>query len=144
MPICPNCRTAIEVSAADCRKCGALFGPGSVWSPVEVPVGNRSHLVKNDFKLVTLARIVVCCSLIAGILKAAAFALVFVVFSLPIGLRNSPVAGSIFLAIAYIPLALLAFRASMKGSPFNPFVLVMAAPPLAYEVWGTVAPLLRS
>ena len=144
MPTCPNCQTAIEVSAADCRKCGALLGPGSVWSPVEVPISNGSHVVKNEFKLVTLARIVVGCSLVAGILQAAAFALVFFAFSLPIGLRNSPVAGSIFLAIAYIPLALIAFRASMKGSPFNPFVLLVAVPPLAYEVWGTVASLLRS
>ena len=143
MPTCPNCRAAIEASAAECEKCGALFGTGSVWSPVVAADSNPKHTVLNDSKFTTLVRLVVCCLLIIGVMKAGAFVLVFVFLSM-FGLGNSPIAGSIFLAAAYIPLALLAFRASMKRSPFNPFVIFVASLPLAFEVSGTILRLFRS
>lgn len=37
MPYCPNCGFEVEREAAECAKCGALFGQGG-WSPVDTPI----------------------------------------------------------------------------------------------------------
>ena len=34
MAQCPNCGAGLEVTANECKKCGALFGPGSSWKPL--------------------------------------------------------------------------------------------------------------
>ena len=34
MAVCPNCDAALELTATECGKCGALFGPDSHWKPL--------------------------------------------------------------------------------------------------------------
>lgn len=35
MAYCPNCNTTIAPDTESCARCGATFGPGSAWKPVE-------------------------------------------------------------------------------------------------------------
>jgi hypothetical protein len=36
---CPNCSAELKGTPAECWNCGAIFSPGSVWVPVDRPLG---------------------------------------------------------------------------------------------------------
>ena len=50
MALCPNCEAAVELTADECPRCGALFGVGSAWKPL-VTYPQRSAF-RNFFRLV--------------------------------------------------------------------------------------------
>src|SRR5687768_2462828 len=36
---CPNCSAPLREPGVDCWNCGAIFGPGSSWTPTAEPAG---------------------------------------------------------------------------------------------------------
>ena len=129
---CPSCTASIQSDAQECQRCGALFGSGSSWKPelvvpLKPPISSTKRLVAQ----VTLTMLVAY-----GAFMAFGFAVVFTVLSSPIGLKNSPVGGSVALSILYLPVAVLALVKCWRVSPFHPLVLAAAIPPAVLQLVG--------
>jgi hypothetical protein len=136
MPSCPNCSAPVKLNASSCGVCSALFDGENAWKPVaDAPATASTE--RSEAARTQLARVLMSALLLLGALEALMYALVFAALSMPFGLRNSPGAASIALAVAYALLAMLAIGVCWRRSPFHPFSVVVALPSallLTYQV----------
>lgn len=132
MAVCPNCDAALELTAAECNKCGALFGPGSQWKPLTqraVPTFRRA--VRLVFYIYVWLAAAVAISLLLGGEAEWIAAFIGYVISQPWWRLLAMLLGPEYLSYGYWPMVVsaglnvlilgwLAFGRGWKARPASP------------------------